>query len=88
MSEKQIRVTRQQAIDAKCKDCSYDNLAGGTWREQVALCPCLKCALWPYRPFPISGEAPEGSLSPTDGLYARTTTDDEPKSTSDKGSGE
>jgi|GEM_PF-1462760 len=44
------------AINAKCKDCTYDPLSGGgTWREQVAQCSSVNCPLWPVRPAPISG---------------------------------
>lgn len=50
------RLTRQQAINAKCKDCLYDPLSGGgTWREQIAVCSSISCALWPYRPMPSGG---------------------------------
>ena len=44
------RLTRQQAINAKCKECIYDPLAGGTWRMQTGACEITDCALWPYRP--------------------------------------
>ena len=44
------------AIDAKCKDCTYDpRSGGGTWREQVAQCSVIACPLWPVRPAPASG---------------------------------
>jgi hypothetical protein len=44
-------VTRQQAINAKCKDCIYDPKSGlGTWRQQVELCQIKTCSLWVYRP--------------------------------------
>lgn len=42
------------AVNAKCKDCIYDPLAGGTWRAQVAACTCKGCPLWPHRPMPIA----------------------------------
>ena len=42
--------TRQQAIEAKCKDCIYDPLDDGTWRMQVERCELTDCALWNYRP--------------------------------------
>ena len=42
--------TRQQAIEAKCKDCIYDSLDDGTWRQQVERCEITDCALWNYRP--------------------------------------
>lgn len=45
------RISFRQAINAKCKDCIYDPLAGGTWRNQVEKCTSVKsCALWPLRP--------------------------------------
>ena len=43
-------MTRQKAIDAKCCDCIYDELADGTWRMQVEQCELTDCALHPYRP--------------------------------------
>ncbi len=43
-------MTRQQAINAKCKDCIYDDMADGTWRMQVEQCELTACALYPYRP--------------------------------------
>ena len=43
-------MTRQQAINAKCKDCIYDDLADGTWRMQVEQCELTTCALHLYRP--------------------------------------
>ncbi len=43
-------MTRQQAIDAKCKDCNYDELDVGTWRQQIERCEITDCALWEYRP--------------------------------------
>ena len=44
------RRSRQQAIEAKCKDCIYDPLDDGTWRQQVERCEITDCALWNYRP--------------------------------------
>ena len=43
-------MTRQQAINAKCKDCIYDDMVKGTWRMQVEQCELTACALYPYRP--------------------------------------
>ena len=43
-------MTRQQAIDAHCKSCIYDEYAEGTWRMQVEQCELTACALHPYRP--------------------------------------
>jgi len=38
------------AINAKCKDCTYDKAIPGTWREQTENCTVKVCALWPVRP--------------------------------------
>ena len=43
-------MTRQQAINAKCQDCIFDEYAEGTWRMQVQQCELTDCALHPYRP--------------------------------------
>jgi hypothetical protein len=40
------------AINAQCKQCVYDPMAGGTWREQVADCRGFTCPLYPVRPHP------------------------------------
>lgn len=55
----------RQAINDKCKDCIYDPLDRGNWRQQVEACTCTDCSLWPYRPKSKSGakSAPE-SASP------------------------
>ena len=45
-------MTRQEAIDAKCKECIYDPDEDGTWRQQVKACAIDTCALHPYRPMP------------------------------------
>lgn len=41
------------AINAKCKDCNYDPLDTGTWRQQIASCNSTDCSLHPFRPMPI-----------------------------------
>ena len=43
-------MTRQKAIEAKCKECIYDPLDDGTWRQQVEGCDLVDCSLWEYRP--------------------------------------
>ena len=45
-------MTRAKAIAAKCKECIYDELDQGTWRQQVKACDIESCALHPYRPMP------------------------------------
>jgi len=42
------------AINAKCKQCSYDPLDRGTWRQQVADCRVPGCPLYPVRPMPTA----------------------------------
>lgn len=42
--------TRQQAINAKCRDCIYDAAQPGNWKQQVGNCAITQCALWQYRP--------------------------------------
>ena len=42
------------AIRQKCKDCTYDHAAPGTWLQQVELCTVTKCALWPVRPMTVA----------------------------------
>ena len=43
-------MTRQTAINEKCKECLYDPEVEGTWRMQVEACELTACALYPYRP--------------------------------------
>ena len=45
-------MTRGDAIAAKCKECIYDELDEGTWRQQVKACDIESCALHRYRPMP------------------------------------
>ena len=51
----QRTMTRGQAINAKCRQCTYDACQPGTWREQVAQCSVIACPLWPLRPAPKGG---------------------------------
>ena len=45
-------MTRQKAIEAMCRECCFDELDDGTWRQQVGRCEITDCALWIYRPRP------------------------------------
>lgn len=54
----------RKAINEKCKDCIYDSLAGGTWREQVGNCLDTTCALHPYRPLSENQKAPTNREQP------------------------
>jgi hypothetical protein len=40
----------RNAINQHCKSCTYDDLAAGTWRQQVTLCGVKSCALYEVRP--------------------------------------
>ena len=37
------------AINAKCRDCTVDELAAGSAAVQIELCACYDCPLWPVR---------------------------------------
>lgn len=38
------------AINAKCRDCIYDENEPGNWRQQVTACTSDDCALFLLRP--------------------------------------
>ena len=38
--------TRQEAINLKCKECAYDELDDGTWRQKVERLDITDCPLW------------------------------------------
>ena len=40
----------RKCINDKCRDCIYDEKAGGTWRQQVTVCTSTLCPLYPVRP--------------------------------------
>jgi len=40
----------REAIDKHCKSCIFDDLAAGTWRQQVTLCAVNSCDLYDVRP--------------------------------------
>jgi len=52
----------RKAINKNCKNCIYDDLAAGTWRQQVFLCSVKSCALYDVRPKPTR-PIPESVLS-------------------------
>ena len=37
-------------VNLMCKECIYDPLEEGRWREQVDACTDRGCPLWPVRP--------------------------------------
>jgi len=40
----------RKAVYENCKKCIYDNLAPGTWLQQVTLWPIKTCRLYGVRP--------------------------------------
>ena len=64
----------RKAVNEKCRDCIYDDLAAGTWRQQVHLCSSYSCPLWPHRPksaSPIPASVLEYYGVPEDDLCLR-----------------
>lgn len=63
------RLSMRDAINAMCKQCIYDPLSRGTWREQVAGCSSSSCPLHALRPGPINGKKAEndGGDDPSQG---------------------
>ena len=43
-------ISLRAAINAKCKDCIYDKMGAGTWRQQVESCTVTLCPLYNVRP--------------------------------------
>lgn len=46
----EAKPSKRAAINAKCKDCIYDPMGGGSWREQVEACTSPDCPLYELRP--------------------------------------
>lgn len=46
------RPSLRKLIELKCRDCIYDPMDVGTWREQVAACTSANCPLHAQRPVP------------------------------------
>lgn len=40
----------RRRINQNCRDCIYDEMAMGTWRQQVTLCTVNSCAFHKIRP--------------------------------------
>ena len=44
----------RKAIDAKCRECIYDESSGGgNWRQQVTACTARTCPLFSVRPVSV-----------------------------------
>jgi len=52
MTSPTVRPSLRKAIDGQCRNCIYDPLSRGTWREQVAACASANCSLFAVRPVP------------------------------------
>ncbi len=51
----------RKAVNEKCKSCIYDEMAKGTWRQQVTLCSVWSCPLFDARP--TTDRIPESVLN-------------------------
>ena len=40
----------RRRINQNCRDCIYDEMAMGTWRQQMTLCTVNSCAFHEIRP--------------------------------------
>lgn len=45
-----MAVSLRKCINDKCKQCTYDPLGEGNWRQQVGACRVVSCPLYPVRP--------------------------------------
>ena len=48
-----MKVSSKKAIANHCKECTYDPLSDGTWRQQVQACTITKCHLYEFRPITL-----------------------------------
>lgn len=74
----------KKCIAEKCKDCTYDAHAPGTWREQVEACTVRACPLWEVRPMSVATvnlqrKAKAGDAVDIDALVDGLEDDDEPE---------
>ena len=53
--------TLREAINANCRSCVFDPANAGNWRQQVTMCSCHDCAIYPVRPV-SSSDIPEKIL--------------------------
>lgn len=44
------RASLRGPVNAFCRSCIFDPHAPGGWKQQVHLCSCYTCPLWPVRP--------------------------------------
>ena len=62
-------MTRQKAIEAMCRECSYDELDDGTWRMQIERCELTNCPLYQYRPVSRSKSNDKAHSAPVQPHY-------------------
>ena len=55
------RPSMRRAIDATCKDCIFDPVGRGNWRQQVEACTTPSCSLFELRPVSRPQGAKESS---------------------------
>lgn len=55
------RPSMRRAINAACKDCIFDPVGGGNWRQQVEACATPSCPLFELRPVSVPRDTKEAS---------------------------
>jgi hypothetical protein len=61
MKHPSTRPSMRRAVNAMCKDCIFDPVGGGNWRQQVEACTSPSCALFELRPVSRPQDTREGS---------------------------
>jgi hypothetical protein len=62
--------SRVAAINAKCRECIYDPMSPGNWRQQVEACSSANCPLHSFRPISrprTHAAAADATLPPAQG---------------------
>ena len=53
MGRQTMKKSSKKAIANHCKECIYDPLSDGTWRQQFQACTITKCHLYEFRPITL-----------------------------------
>ena len=61
------RPSMRQAINAMCKDCIFDPMGAGNWRQQVSACTTPTCPLFDLRPVSRRRDTQEPATRRTEG---------------------
>ena len=56
-----VRPSMRQAINAMCRDCIFDPMDRGNWRQQVEACTTPSCPLFELRPVSRSSAITEAT---------------------------